>query len=138
MATPLASAIIAAALLSVMHLLHGASGFATHSDSMPAMPAVVIVDPVTDWRHVLETCNSLVGRVIVVQMPDVDLPDKFQSFQPTSEALIEQGVHVVQMYQRDVFSTTRQLLQLIAKDENLDLKGVIPLSEVAVEVVDLL
>ena len=127
-------------LILILHHTTGASGFASHSDSMASgKTAVVIVDPVTDWRHVLDTCNSLVGhRVIAVQMPDVALSEKFKSFQPTSEALIEQGVsHVVQMYQRDVFSTTRQL-QLIAKDENLVLKGVIPLSEVAVEVVDLI
>ena len=124
-------------ILAAMHLFQGVKGFA--STRSEAMAAVVIVDPVTDWRHVLDTCNSVVDhRVIAVLMPDVELSERFKSFQPTSEALIEQGAsHVVHMYQRDVFATTRQL-RLIAKEENLDLKGVIPLSEVAVEVVDLI
>ena len=98
--------------------------------------AVVLIDPVTDWKQVIEAAASLGHSVIAVQLPAETLPEKFQSFLPTALALREAGVdHVLSVEQRDTFQITQQL-QIIASDCNLKLVGVIPLSEIAVEVSD--
>ena len=98
--------------------------------------AVVLIDPVTDWKQVIEAAASLGHSVVAVQLPAEALPEKFQSFLPTAPALREAGVdHVLSVEQRDVFSITQQL-QIIASDYNLKFMGVIPLSEIAVEVSD--
>lgn len=71
-----------------------------------------------------------------MQLPAEALPAKFQSFLPTALALKEAGVdHVVSVEQRDVFSITQQL-QIIASECHLKYMGVVPLSEIAVEVSD--
>ena len=98
--------------------------------------AVVLIDPVTDWKQVIEAAASLGHSVVAVQLPAETLPDKFQSFVPTALALREAGVdHVLSVEQRDVFSIAQQL-QIISSDCNLKLVGVVPLSEIAVEVSD--
>jgi hypothetical protein len=98
--------------------------------------AIVVIDPVTDWKHVVEAAASLGRVVIAVQLPAEALPAKFRSFLPTTRALKEAGVdHVLSVEQRDVFSITQQL-QILATDCNLKLMGVIPLSELAVELSD--
>jgi len=100
--------------------------------------AIVLIDPVTDFKQVINAALDLNRVVITVQMPDVALPDKFQSFLPTTQALIDAGVaHTLSMHHRDVFSITQQL-QILARERNLKIAGVIPLSEVAVEVSDLI
>lgn len=97
--------------------------------------AIVLIDPsITDWKCV--DAASLGHVVIAVQLPAEALPTKFQSFLPTTHDLKEAGVdHVLSVEQRDVFSITQQL-QILASDCNLKLMGVIPLSEIAVEVCD--
>ena len=98
--------------------------------------AVVLIDPITDWKQVIDAAASLGHVVIAVQLPAEALPEKIQSFLPTTLALEEAGVdHVLSVEQRDVFSITQQL-QILAIDFNLKLMGVIPLSEIAVEVSD--
>lgn len=98
--------------------------------------AVILIDPVTDWKQVIEAAASLGHSVVAVQLPAEALPEKFQSFLPTAPALREAGVdHVLSVEQRDVFSITQQL-QIIASDYNLKFMGVVPLSEIAVEVSD--
>ncbi|KAL7543431.1 hypothetical protein ACHAXR_012707 [Thalassiosira sp. AJA248-18] len=99
--------------------------------------SIVLIDPVTDYKQVINAALALNHVVITIQMPDVELPAKFQSFLPTTQALKEAGVeHILSMHHRDVFSTTQQL-QILARECNLKLVGIIPLSEVAVEVSDL-
>ena len=98
--------------------------------------AVVLIDPITDWKQVIDAAASLGHVVIAVQLPAEALPAKFQSFLPTTLVLEEAGVdHVLSVEQRDVFSITQQL-QILAIECNLKLMGVIPLSEIAVEVSD--
>lgn len=101
-------------------------------------PAVVLVDPVTDWRQVVDAAAGMDHIVIAVQLPDVALPEKFRSFLPAKEALLDAGVaHALSMRRRDVFSVARRL-QILAGERGLAIRGVVPLSEVAVEVSDLL
>eukprot|EP00986_Skeletonema_menzelii_P013638 scaffold8097_cov148-Skeletonema_menzelii.AAC.9 len=65
--------------------------------------AVVLIDPVTDWKQVIEAAASLGHSVVAVQLPAETLPDKFQSFVPTALALREAGVdHVLSVEQRDI------------------------------------
>lgn len=76
--------------------------------------------------------------IISIQLPDVALPTKFQSFIPSELALKEAGVsHTLNMHQKDIFAITQQL-QIIEQECNLRIDGIIPLSEVGVEVSDLL
>ena len=99
-------------------------------------PAIVLLDPVTDWKHVIEAARSLNHVVIAVQLPAAMLSAKFRSFLPTKHVLLEAGVdYIITVEQRDVFSITQQL-QILAKDADLTLMGVIPLSEIAVELSD--
>ena len=100
--------------------------------------AIVLVDPVTDWKQVINAGLELNHDIITVQLPDVALPEKFMSFLPSVDALNEVGVtHTLQMHQRDIFDITQQL-QILAKEYNLQINAVVPLSEVAVEVTDLI
>ena len=100
--------------------------------------AIVLVDPVTDWKQVINAGLELNHDIITVQLPDVALQEKFMSFLPSVDALNEVGVsHTLQMHQRDIFDITQQL-QILAKEYNLQINAVVPLSEVAVEVTDLI
>ena len=106
-------------------------------DDDAAKSAIVLIDPVTDWKQVTNAALRMNHVVIAIQMPDVELPAKFQAFLPTIQALTDAGIeYILSMHHRDVFSTTQQL-QILVKECNLHIAGVIPLSEVAVEVSDL-
>mmetsp|Transcript_18611 Transcript_18611/g.39125 ORF Transcript_18611/g.39125 Transcript_18611/m.39125 type:complete len:496 (-) Transcript_18611:2669-4156(-) len=118
----------------------GASAVSMSSgnDTTTAKTAIVLIDPVTDFKQVIDAALGASLTVITIQMPDVALSDKFQSFLPSTQALIDAGAtHTLSMYHRDVFSTTQQL-QILARECNINIAGVIPLSEVAVEVSDLI
>ena len=105
---------------------------------VPARTAIVLIDPVTDWRQVVDAGLKLNYDIITVQLPDVALPEKYQAFLPSKHTLKEAGVtHTLSMRQHDIFSITQQL-QVLAKECNVQITGVIPLSEVAVEVSDLI
>jgi len=101
-------------------------------------PAIVLVDPVTDYKQAINAGLQLDYNIISIQLPDVALPTKFQSFIPTELALKAAGVsHTLSMHHRDIFAITQQL-QIIAKECYLQIDGIIPLSEVGVEVSDLI
>jgi biotin carboxylase len=71
-------------------------------------------------------------------MPDLALSAKMKKFLPSVSTLHEAGVdHVVTMHHRDVYSCAHQLL-LLQEQHGLHIQGVIPLSEIAVDVSDLL
>lgn len=113
-------------------------GLDLFAGAMAPRKAVVLVDPVTEWRQVVAAASDTHHVVVAIQMPDVALPDKFKTFLPSAEALRDAGVaHVLPMDQRDVFSISREV-QLLAAECGLEVAGVIPLSEVAVEVTDLI
>ena len=100
-------------------------------------PVIVLVDPITDYKQVINAGIQLHYDVISIQLPDVVLPTKFQSFIPSELALKDAGIsHTLSMHHKDVFAT--QQLQIIANECNLQIDGIIPLSEVGVEVSDLL
>jgi len=62
------------------------------SSSVSSMEsAVVLIDPITDWKQVIDAAASLGHVVIAVQLPAEALPEKFQSFLPTTLALEEAG-----------------------------------------------
>ncbi|KAL9188158.1 hypothetical protein ACHAXT_006536 [Thalassiosira profunda] len=110
---------------------------AARGDDGAAQKAIVLIDPVTDWGQVVDAAVSSDHAVVAVQMPDVALPEKFSAFLPSAAALRAQGAsHVLSMHHRDVFSIARQL-QILQEENALQIEGVIPLSEVAVEVSDL-
>jgi len=91
-----------------------------------------------DWKQVINAGIQLDYDIISIQLPDVALPTKFQSFIPSELALKEAGVsHTLSMHHKDIFAITQQL-QIIEKEYNLQIDGVIPLSEVGVEVSDLI
>jgi len=103
-----------------------------------AKTAIILIDPVTDWKQATDAASDLNLVVFTVQMPDVALPEKFQPFLPTSQALMNAGAaHTISMHHRDVMSTAQQL-QILASECHLRIAGVVPLSEVAVEVSDLI
>ncbi|KAL7433782.1 hypothetical protein ACHAXM_003727 [Skeletonema potamos] len=116
---------------------HHSKKLLLHSTRLSEMEsAIVLIDPVTDWKNVVDAATSLGRVVIAVQLPAETLPAKFRSFIPNASALKEGGVdHILSVEQRDVFSISQQL-QILAADRNLKLMGVIPLSELAVEVSD--
>ena len=82
-------------------------------------PAIVLVDPITDWKQVINAGMLLDYDIISIQLPDVALPTKFQSFIPSELALKEAGVsHTLHMHHKDIFAMTQQL-QILAKECNL-------------------
>lgn len=102
------------------------------------LTAIALIDPVTDYKQVINAALGLKHVVIAVQLPDVALPDRFRAFSPTTQNLLDAGAtHTLSMDQRDVFAITRQL-QILSRKCNLRMEGVIPLSEVAVEVSDII
>lgn len=99
---------------------------------------IVLIDPVTDWIHVVKAALALNYTIISLQLPDVALPSKFKSFLPTSDALKAEGVtHTLSMKQYDTFASVQQI-QILAMEYSLNILGVIPLSEIAVEVSDVM
>ena len=91
-----------------------------------------------DYKQVINAGIQLDYDVISIQLPDVALPTKFQSFIPSELALKDAGVsHTLSMHHKDIFAITQQL-QIMANEYNLQIDGIIPLSEVGVEVSDLI
>ncbi|KAL3803732.1 hypothetical protein HJC23_003786 [Cyclotella cryptica] len=103
---------------------------------MNTTKALVLVDPVTDWKPVVDAAHDQNYTVIALQLPPVS--PKFSKFVPSSNTLIDAGVsQTLLMEQRDIFSSL-QNLQILSLERDLVIVGVIPLSEVAVEVSDIL
>ena len=98
--------------------------------------AIVLVDPVTEWREVVEAAKDLKYHVIALQMADAT--PQFAKFLPTQSQLIDAGVaHTITMKQRDVFDSTREL-QIFSNERGWDVHAVLPLSEIAVEISDII
>jgi len=109
---------------------------ANHDGASPKKSAIVLIDPVTDWRQVVRAGLDADHDVITVQMPDVALPEKFRTFLPDEAALRDAGVaHALSSRHRDVFSIARELQVLVGRCD-LRIACVVPLSEVAVEISD--
>ena len=49
-------------------------------------PAIVLVDPITDYKQVINAGIQLDYDIISIQLPDVALPTKFKSFIPSELA----------------------------------------------------
>ena len=98
--------------------------------------ALVLVDPVTAWNEVVHAAIKIDYTVIGLQLTGAT--PKFAKFLPSRDALIKAGVqYALLMEQRDVFSSLQQL-QILCDNADVEIVGVIPLSEVAVEVADML
>ena len=99
--------------------------------------AIVILDPVTEWKPVLQAAarkNNMV--VLSVQLSPID--DHMRKFLPTRSMLKEAGAEfVLDLQDRDIFSCA-QKLKVLEQEQNLVLRGVIPLAETAVDFSDTL
>jgi biotin carboxylase len=110
----------------------------------PKRTAMVLVDPVTEWKQVVEAGKRMGHTIIAVSMVGLDISDRMKKFLPTASTLKEAGVdHVVSMHHRDVYSCVHALKLLLVRqqeeeEERLTIQGIIPLSELAVDVSDLL
>lgn len=103
---------------------------------MAPTKAVILVDPVTEWREVVKAALDTDHHVITIQMANAT--PQFAKFLPTSDQLVDAGVsHTITMEQRDVFDTLRQI-QLLSIQHNFQIVAVVPLSEVAVEISDVI
>lgn len=110
---------------------------------------IVLVDPVTEWKEVVASAKNLhfttsstidIQNPVVVAVKFASVPPQLQPFLPSKSALLEAGVdHVVTMHHRDVSACTRDI-QVLVKGSYDDSKivCVVPLSEMAVDVSDLL
>jgi len=107
--------------------------------------AIVLIDPVTEWKQLVQAAakkqnddENTQYQIIAIQMAGIELNDKIKQFLPTSKCLKEYGVdHVISMNRRDVYSCAHEL-KILEQQEKLTIRGVIPLSEIAVDVSDML
>lgn len=107
--------------------------------------AIVLLDPVTEWKPVLDAALRLGLLVIAVQISPIN--DSMKQFVPSSLMLEEAGAsYVLDPQDRDVFSCIQGLNNIVEQDEEknpnqsqpLKIGAVIPLSETAVDFVDIL
>lgn len=100
------------------------------------MNAIILIDPVTEWNQVLEAAKEKNLVTIAIQLSPV--PSHMRKFIPTEESLYEAGVdHVLDLQDRDCFNCVNAL-QLLTIEENLKIQASIPLSETAVDYVDVI
>jgi len=107
--------------------------------------AIVLVDPVTEWKQVVQAAiknnpedENRRYQIVAVQMTGIDLSENMKQFLPTITALKEAGIdHVISMNQRDVYSCAHEL-KLLEQRADLIIRGVLPLSEIAVDVSDMI
>uniref|UniRef100_A0A7S2VB62 ATP-grasp domain-containing protein n=1 Tax=Entomoneis paludosa TaxID=265537 RepID=A0A7S2VB62_9STRA len=108
--------------------------------SLQPPKAVVLLDPITDWRQVVEAALHHGVAIVAIQLSPI--PDKMKAFTPTREILMEAGVTLVHFPQdRDVYQCAQFLQshhEISGGSNALCIQGVIPLSETAVEFSDLL
>mmetsp|Transcript_24670 Transcript_24670/g.58562 ORF Transcript_24670/g.58562 Transcript_24670/m.58562 type:complete len:576 (+) Transcript_24670:105-1832(+) len=129
--------------------------------------ALVLVDPVTEWRQVLQAVKPLEKLkhrhendyyddnddnevLVVITVLLRPTPERLESFLPTPSMLHDSGVdHIIEMCNRDVYQCVHDIEMLLLSysgndDSNkvasnaLKVVGVVPLSEMAVDVSDLL
>jgi ATP-grasp domain len=114
---------------------------------------LVLVDPVTEWKEVVNAAKALTYKdddddsplpvnPLIVAVQFSPIPQKLKPFLPSKENILRSGVdHVVTMHHRDVCACVRDIqvfLNNTNADERQNVLGVIPLSEMAVDVSDLL
>ena len=100
------------------------------------MNAIILVDPVTEWNQILTSAKERNLVTIAIQLSPV--PTDMMKFIPTEAALYEAGVnHVLDLQDRDCFNCVNAL-QLLKMEENLRIQAAIPLSETAVDYVDII
>lgn len=98
--------------------------------------AIVLVDPITEWREVLKSALDL--KYCVISIQDAGTAPRLAQFSPSLSLLREAGVsYTLTIERRDVFDSIRQL-QILMKSRDLNVVSVIPLSEVAVEASDVI
>ena len=103
---------------------------------MSSSKAIVLVDPITEWREVLKAALDL--KYCVISIQDASTAPRLAQFSPSMSILKEAGVsYTLTIERRDVFDSIRQL-QILMNRRNLDVVAVIPLSEVAVEASDMI
>lgn len=100
------------------------------------MNAIILLDPVTEWNQIVKAAQERNLVTIAVQLSPV--PSHMRKFIPTEETLLDAGVdHVLDLQDRDCFNCVNAL-QLLKIEENLRIQAAIPLSETAVDYVDVI
>mmetsp|Transcript_4062 Transcript_4062/g.11564 ORF Transcript_4062/g.11564 Transcript_4062/m.11564 type:complete len:523 (+) Transcript_4062:1-1569(+) len=124
---------------------------------MHADDAVLIIDPVTEWREVLSAVMEKGTKSIAIISNPLSGRDDIARFIPTPSVLKEGGFdHVIDVDAKqgndldlDLEHTARtfagldvyaaaQRIKLLEREENLVVRGVVPLSETGVEYSDVL
>ena len=97
--------------------------------------AIVIIDPVTEWKPVVEAVGNTFSAVcITVQLSPIS--KKMKPFFPTVSMLEKAGVsYVIDRQDRDVYGCV-QALKLLEQKAEMKINAVIPLSETAVDFSD--
>jgi biotin carboxylase len=116
---------------------------------------LILVDPVTEWKEVVKASkhNTTVADDvcgdrffdIVVAIQLIPLPPHIGSFVPSSHDLLSAGIdYVLTMNHRDIYACVHDIHLLLQQqqqqqqDSEFEICGVVPLSELAVDVSDLL
>ena len=101
---------------------------------LQAMNAIALIDPVTEWKPVLQAAKQKKMVAVAVQLSPV--PHHMTKFIPSEQLLQEAGVdHILNLQDRDCYHCVHAL-QLLERTENLRIQGIIPLAETAVDFVD--
>ncbi|CAB9496546.1 acetyl-CoA carboxylase biotin carboxylase [Seminavis robusta] len=102
---------------------------------------IVLLDPVTEWKAVLDAAVRLGYLVIGVQLSPI--PEAMRAFFPTTSMLEDAGAsRALDRQDRDVFSCVQALMLAVEelqtdKDiESLSIRAMIPLSETGVDFSD--
>lgn len=106
------------------------------TSSPPLEKAIVLLDPVTEYKPVILAALAKNLIVLAVQLSPVE--DRMRKFVPTPAMLKEAGVHhVLDLQDRDVYACAHALKVLQQQQPtNLSIQGVIPLAETAVDFSD--
>lgn len=110
--------------------------------SPPLEKAVVLLDPVTEYKSVIQAALAKDMIVMAVQLSPVE--DRMRKFVPTPAMLKEAGAHhVLDLQDRDGYACVHALKVLQQQQQqqhhqptNFSIQGVIPLAETAVDFSD--
>jgi D-alanine-D-alanine ligase-like ATP-grasp enzyme len=107
-----------------------------------AKRTVVLVDPLTDWRDVLQAVVARDWAAVVVWTNLLPTRDDLAPFTPSTEALLAAGAAHVYTTPTpvgfDVYACTQHLRTLAQRGEGMRYVGVVPLGEIPVEYSDTL
>jgi D-alanine-D-alanine ligase-like ATP-grasp enzyme len=129
-------------LLSVANIIFLAmtTNTSSSSSSPPLLllekKAIVLIDPVTEYKPVISAALAKNLIVMAVQLSPVE--DRMRKFVPTPATLKEAGVHhVLDLQDRDVYACVHALKVLQQQPTNIiSIQGVVPLAETAVDFSD--